>query len=255
MATLHVRNVPPELYERLRLRAEQNGRSIGGQTIVILETMLAAGAAEARIPPSRRRPRKPVSPFEHFTPRARQVVVDAQEEAALMGHESIGTEHLLLALLRETRVAITLEQIGLGLDDARETVRSTVGLGNVVGATELPFSPLAKKAFELSLREALALGREQLGPEHLLLGVLGVQDGLGSKLLRACEPAVERIRMNVLEVAASPSASMRYGVDEFRVVELDGDGDTWEAQLNEAAERGYRLVQIVDRRAVFSRPW
>lgn len=255
MATLHVRNVPDELYERLRLTAEQNGRSIGGETIVILQTMLTGRAPGPRIPLARRRRKPPASPFEHFTPRARQVVVDAQREAAELAHAAIGTEHLLLALLRETATAIALEQFGLGADDVREAVVAAVGRGQAVGAVQRPFSPDAKKAFELALREAIRLGRDQLGPEHLLLGVLAVENGLGARIVQAREPAVERIRMSALEVAASPSASMRYGVDEFRVVELEGGGETWESQLNEAAERGYRLVQIVDRRAIFRRPW
>ena len=255
MATLHVRNVPEELYERLRLTAEHNGRSIGGETIVILQTMLAGAPAEPRLPPARRRRQRPVAAFEHFTARAREVVVHAQEEAAMMGHEAIGTEHLLLALLRETTCAIALEHAGLGLDELREEVLRVVGPGDLVGADQLPFSAGAKRAFELALREALALGRDQLGPEHLLLGVLAVEDGLGAKLVRAQEPALERIRMNVLQVAASPSASLRYGVDEFRVVDLDDEPDDWESQLNATAERGYRLVQIVDRRAIFKRPW
>ena len=255
MATLHVRSVPAELYERLRLTAERNGRSIGGETIVILQTMLEGAPAEPRLPPGRRRRKRPSAAFERFTARAREVVVDAQEEAAMMGHESIGTEHLLLALLRETTCAITLEQAGLALEDGRQEVLRAVGRGNLVGAEQLPFSAPAKQAFELALREALALGRDQLGPEHLLLGVLAVEDGLGAKLVRAREPALERVRMNVLQVAASPSASLRYGVDEFRVVDLDGEPDDWESQLNATGERGYRLVQIVDRRAIFRRPW
>ncbi len=254
MATLHVRNIPDELYEQLRLTSESNGRSIGGETIVILQTMLAGGAPQPRIPPARRRS-KPVSPFEHFSPRAREVVVDAQAEAELLGHEAIGTEHLLLGLLRETKTAIALEHFGLGLEGARRAVVAAVGEGTLMGAPQLPFTAQSKKAFELALRESLRLGQPQLGPEHLLLGVLGVGEGLGAKIVLAHEPALERVRMNVLSIAASPSASMRYGVDEFRVVELEGDQAAWQTQLNETAERAYQLVQIVDRRAIFKRPW
>jgi hypothetical protein len=254
MATLHVRNIPDELYERLRLTSEKNGRSIGGETIVILQTMLAGTLPVPRIPPARRRV-KPSSPLENFSPRARQVVVDAQEEAARLGHESIGTEHFLLALLRETRTAIALEHVGLTLEGAREAVVTAVGEGDLVGAAHLPFSPHAKKALELAVRESIRLSQQTAGPEHLLLGILEVRDGLGAQIVLAHEPSVERIRMNVLQIAASPSASMRYGVDEFRVVELDGDPGQWQSKLNESAELGYELVQIVDRRAIFRRPW
>jgi ATP-dependent Clp protease ATP-binding subunit ClpC len=216
--------------------------------------MLAGGAPRTSLPPLRRRA-KPESPFQHFDPRAREVVVDAQEEAIDLGHEAVGTEHLLLALLRETKTAIALEPFGLGREGARDAVVDIVGEGKLMGATQLPFSAQTKKAFELALRESLRLGCEQLGPEHLLLGVLGVEKGVGARILLAHEPSPGRIRRNVLWVAASPSASMRYGVDEFRVAELEGDHDAWQSQLNEAAERGYQLVQIVDRRAIFKRPW
>ena len=254
VANLHVRNVPDELYEQLRVAAERRGRSIGGETIVILQTMLAGSAPDPAQPVFRRRARRG-SAFQHFSPRAREVVVDAQEESERLGHEVLDTEHLLLGLLRETRTAIALGQLGLTLDVGRAAVVEAVGMGNLVGELQRPFTPLAKKAFELALRESFKLGCEQLGPEHLLLGVLDVPEGVGAKIVRAHEPSVERIRGIVLRVAASPSASTRFGVDEFRVVELAGDSDAWETQLNEAAERGYELVQIVDRRAIFKRPF
>jgi len=254
MASLHVRNVPDELYEQLRVTSERNGRSIGGETIVILQTMLAGTAPAARLPVPRRRTRRG-SAFEHFDARAREVVVDARTEALGLGHAAIGTEHLLLALLRETSTAIALKPLGLTYDGALAAVVDVVGSGQAVGGTQRPFSPLAKKAFELALRESLRLGCDQLGPEHLVLGVLDVESGIGAEIIRMHEPSRERVRMNVLQVAASPSASVRYGVDEFRVVELVGDPGAWESQLNEAAERGYQLVQVVDRRAIFKRPW
>jgi hypothetical protein len=252
VASLHVRNVPDEIYEQLRLTSERNGRSIGGETIVILQTMLAGGAPQPKLPPFRRRTRRG-SAFQHFSPRAREVVVDAQEESARLGHEVLDTEHLLLGLLRETKTAVALEHFGLTLDGARAAVIEAVGEGNLIGELQRPFTPHSKQALELALRESLKLGCEELGPEHLLLGVLDVPEGHGAKIVRAHEPSVERVRMTALRVAASPSASMRYGVDEFRVVELAGEPGEWESQLNAEAERGYQLVQIVDRRAIFKR--
>jgi ATP-dependent Clp protease ATP-binding subunit ClpC len=152
-------------------------------------------------------------------------------------------------------MAIALEHFGLTLDGTRAAVIEAVGRGGLIGELRRPFTPLAKRSFELALRESLKLGCDELGPEHLLLGMLDVPEGVGAKLVRAREPSVERIRMHVLQVAASPSASARYGVDEFRVVELVGDPAEWQSQLNNEAERGYQLVQIVDRRAIFKRPF
>jgi ATP-dependent Clp protease ATP-binding subunit ClpA len=254
MATLHVRNVPDELYERLRAQAERNGRSIGGEVIVMLEAMLASGSlpSQRRI---RRRHRERKEPFEHFSPRAREVVVDASEEARELGHDAIGTEHLLLGLLHETPLAIALGQIGVTLDGAREAVVREAGRGETRSGRQLPFDPAAKKAFEIALRESLRAHCEALDPEHILLGVLDVDDGLGARILAAHEPALDRVRFNVREIVSNPSASLRYGVEQFRIVELEGTPDEWESQLNAAAERGFLLAQIIDRRAIFKRPW
>src|SRR6476469_9569559 len=104
MATLHVRNFPDALYERLRGNAERNGRSIGAETIFLLQSAALAGMT-AGYPATRRRRRgrkQPAAPFEHFSPRARQLVARAHEEARELGSNAIGTEHLLLGLLRDT---------------------------------------------------------------------------------------------------------------------------------------------------------
>jgi ATP-dependent Clp protease ATP-binding subunit ClpA len=254
MATLHVRNVPDELYERLRLQAGRNGRSIGGEIIVMLQTLLVGGGVKSPLRMTRRG-RKAKAPFEHFDPRARLVVLDAREEAQRLGHGAIGTEHLLLGLLRETKTAVALEPIGLDLDAAREAVEQATGRGEESSGAELPFTADAKKAFELALRESLRLGHDSLEPEHILMGVLAVEDGLGARIVAKHEPAAERVRFNVLQAAANPQASLRFGVDQFRVVELEGAPEEWESQLNAAGERGYQLAQIIDRRAIFKRAW
>ena len=254
MATLHVRNVPDELYERLRTQAARNGRSIGGEIIVMLEAMLAGGSPRSQRRMRRgRRERK--EPFEHFSPRAREVVVDASEEARELGHDAIGTGHLLLGLLHETRIVIALGQIGVTLDDVRDAVVREAGRGESRARRQLPFDAAAKKAFEIALRESLRARCEALDPEHILLGVLDVDDALGARILAEYEPALERVRFNVHEIAANPSASLRYGVEQFRIVELEGTPEAWESQLNAAAERGFLLAQIIDRRAIFKRPW
>jgi ATP-dependent Clp protease ATP-binding subunit ClpA len=254
VATLHVRNVPDELYERLRRQAERNGRSIGGEVMVMLQALLTAPTVQPQFG-TRRRRSEPKAPFEHFSPRAREVVLDAREEARRLGHDAIGTEHLLLGLLHEAKVAIAFDAIGLDLDRAREAVERVAGRGETPAEAQLPFNSAAKKAFELALRESLRLRHDSLGPEHILCGVLEVDDALGASIVAEHEPAFDRVRSNVFAIAASSSASLRFGGDQFKVVELDGAPPEWESELNEAAERGYQLVQIIDRRAIFRRPW
>src|SRR5262249_29825572 len=160
--------------------SERNGRSIGGETMVILQTMLAGSAPAPALPVFRRRARRGAA-FEHFNPRAREGVVAAQGGSERLGHAGLDTEPPPVGLLRETKTAVALEQFGLTLDAARAAVIEAVGVGNLVGELQRPFTPLAKKAFELALRESLKLGCEQLGPEHLLLGVLDVPEGVGAK--------------------------------------------------------------------------
>ncbi len=127
--------------------------------------------------------------FERFTDRARQVVVLAQDEARALGHAYIGTEHLLLGLLREEEglAAQALHQLGVSLEAAREQVLAIVGPGEEgAGATgQIPFTPRGKRALELALREALALGHNHIGTEHVLLGLLRQGEGVASKVLHA----------------------------------------------------------------------
>src|SRR5215467_10045627 len=103
--------------------------------------------------------------FERFTDRARRVVVLAQEEARLLKHNYIGTEHLLLGLMREEEglAAQTLQALGLSHEVVRQRVSEIVGPGDAAQSGHIPFTPRAKKALELSLREALALGHDYIG--------------------------------------------------------------------------------------------
>lgn len=214
MATLHVRNVPDELYELLRERAAANGRSIGAETCQLLFERLVAAAGRPRpfpIPGLRRRPVGSPGVFTRFTAEARQAVVNAQEEARALGHDHVGTDHLLLGVLAQTHPA-RVEEV---------RARMTPGAAQTTG--QIPFTPEAKRALELGLRAALAEGAGLIEPRHLLAGIEG----------RAAAPA-----------APDPSV---------RVVLLEGDGEDWERQLNEIAGLGYELVQIVDRRAIFRR--
>src|SRR5438094_3322408 len=110
--------------------------------------------------------------FERFSDRARQVVVDAQDEARTLKHNYIGTEHVLLGLLREQDgvPARVLNTLGVGLEDVREQVARIIGHGDEVPTGQIPFTPRAKKVLELSLRAALSLGHNYIGSEHIPLG-------------------------------------------------------------------------------------
>jgi ATP-dependent Clp protease ATP-binding subunit ClpC len=124
--------------------------------------------------------------FERFTDRARRVVVFAQEEARGLNHNWIGTEHLLLAVIREGQGvgARALESMQVSLDAARQQVESIIGRGQEpVGDGHIPFTPRAKKVLELSLREALQLGHDYIGTEHILLGLIREGDGVAAQVL------------------------------------------------------------------------
>ena len=139
--------------------------------------------------------------FERFTDRARRVVVQAQEESRRLNHNYIGTEHLLLGVLREDEgVAAALAALEVGLDPARELVAEIVGRGRQAPSGHIPFTPRAKKVLELSLREALRLGHPYIGPEHILLGLLTEGQGVAVEVLRVLGAPPERVRAQVLEL-------------------------------------------------------
>ena len=123
--------------------------------------------------------------FERFTGRARQAVVFAQDEARELRHNYIGTEHLLLGLLREEEGvgAQVLGELGVSLDAVRAQVAEIIGRGDVVTTGQIPFTPRAKKVLELSLREALTLGHNYIGTEHVLLGIARENDGVAARIL------------------------------------------------------------------------
>jgi ATP-dependent Clp protease ATP-binding subunit ClpA len=139
--------------------------------------------------------------FERFTDRARRVVVWAQEEARLFDHDYIGTEHLLLGLIREGDgvAAKTLVGMGLTLEDGREDVEARIGRGKEHPKGHIPFTPRAKKVLELSLRQALKLGHDYIGTEHILLGLLEEGQGVGVQiLLTRIEDGIEAVESDVL---------------------------------------------------------
>jgi len=141
--------------------------------------------------------------FERFTEEARHVVVMAQEEARSLGHAYIGTEHILLGLLRvEEELGgdgqRPLEAVGVSMTEARERIARIVGRGEEVTSGQIPFTPRAKKVLELALREALGLGHNWIGPEHVLLGVVREGDGVAYRVLLDLDVDSAAVRDRVL---------------------------------------------------------
>ncbi len=152
--------------------------------------------------------------FERFTTAARQVVVLSQEEARLLDHNYIGTEHLLLGLLHESNgiAAQAIAETPVTLSTARAAVLAAVGRGKKPLKGHIPFTPRAKKVLEKGLREALALRTKHVGTEHLLLGLLEINEGLAVTLLRDAEVDVDALRLRVLSLATAAKADRAAGI-------------------------------------------
>jgi ATP-dependent Clp protease ATP-binding subunit ClpC len=144
--------------------------------------------------------------FERFTERARQVVVLAQEEARILKHNYIGTEHILLGLLREEEglAARVLESLDITVERVRAQVVRIVGSGEEVTSGQIPFTPRAKKVLELALREALSLGHNYIGTEHILLGLVRENEGVAARILLDFDADSEKIRNEVIRMLSGP---------------------------------------------------
>ena len=140
--------------------------------------------------------------FERFTDRARRVVVLAQEEARMLNHNYIGTEHILLGLIKEGEgvAAKGLEALGISLDGVRTQVEEIIGQGQQAPSGHIPFTPRAKKVLELSLREALQLGHNYIGTEHILLGLLREGEGVATQVLVKLGADLNRVRQQVIQL-------------------------------------------------------
>src|SRR5947209_12427443 len=140
--------------------------------------------------------------FERFTERARKVVVLAQEEARHFNHNYIGTEHLLLGLLREDEgvAARALSALNVTLDEVREQVESIVGYGEEGTGGQAPFTPRSKKVLELALREALQLGHNYIGTEHILLGLVRESEGVAARVLSNLGVDPDKVRREVVRM-------------------------------------------------------
>ncbi len=189
--------------------------------------------------------RQPKGMFQRFTDRARRAVHLAQEEARLLRHNYVGTEHLLLGLLYEGEgvAAKTLGSLGISLEAVRAQVEQIIGHGPTTPTGHIPFTPRAKKVLELSLREALQLGHHYIGTEHLLLGLLREGEGVAAQVLARLGADHARVREAVLELLTHQPERAGLLTDECeepnaetRLVRL-----TLPAELVDTAEQ---LVQV-----------
>jgi ATP-dependent Clp protease ATP-binding subunit ClpC len=159
--------------------------------------------------------------FERFTDRARRVIVLAQDEARLLNHNYIGTEHLLLGLLREEDgvAAKALEVLGISLAAARKDVEEIIGQGQAAPTGHIPFTPRAKKILELSLREALTLGHNYIGTEHILLGLVREGEGVAAQVLQKRGADLSRVRQAVIQLLSGyvggAETQPREGIEEM----------------------------------------
>jgi ATP-dependent Clp protease ATP-binding subunit ClpC len=140
--------------------------------------------------------------FERFTDRARRVVVLAQEEARMLNHNYIGTEHILLGLIHEGEgvAAKALDSLNINLDAVRQQVEEIIGQGQAAPTGHIPFTPRAKKVLELSLREALQLGHNYIGTEHILLGLIREGEGVAAQVLQKLGADLNRVRQTVIQL-------------------------------------------------------
>jgi len=173
---------------------------------------------------------QPKGMFQRFTDRARRVVHLAKEEAWLLGHNYVGTEHILLGLLYEGDgvAAHALTSLGVSLDDVRARVEEIIGRGNGPTQPDIPFTPRSRKVLELSLREAMRLGHHYIGTEHILLGLLREGDGVGAQILSELGAEHANVMEGVIDLLNEREQAQR----ETHLVRL-----AMPAELVEAAER------------------
>src|SRR3954452_19647559 len=199
--------------------------------------------------------------FERFTDRARRVVVLAQEEARMLNHNYIGTEHILLGLIHEGEgvAAKALESLSISLDGVREQVQEIIGQGQQAPSGHIPFTPRAKKGLELSLREALQLGHNYIGTEHILLGLIREGEGVAAQVLVKLGADLNLVRQQVIQLlsgyqgrdpdAAEDTPSTSHVLDEFgRDLTQAARNSTLDPVIGRGREIE-RVMQILSRRS------
>jgi ATP-dependent Clp protease ATP-binding subunit ClpC len=188
--------------------------------------------------------------FERFTARARRAVVNAQEEARELNHNYIGTEHLLLGLMREPEsvAARALQELTISQDVVRERVIQIVGRGQQAQSGHIPFTPRAKKVLELSLREALQLSHNYIGTEHILLGLIREGEGVAAQVLVKLGGNLAVVREKVIELVPAAAENV-----EFTERVRPAGAASLEGILGPLAEIGDRLDTIAERLGAIER--
>ena len=171
--------------------------------------------------------------FERFTDRARRVVVLAQEEARLLHHNYIGTEHILLGLIHEGEgvAAKSLESLGISLEAVRNQVEEIIGQGGSSPSGHIPFTPRAKKVLELSLREALQLGHNYIGTEHILLGLIREGEGVAAQVLVKLGADLSRVRQQVIQLLSGYGGPQGSGSPDKATTSPGDRGETGSGSL------------------------
>jgi Clp amino terminal domain, pathogenicity island component/UvrB/uvrC motif len=182
--------------------------------------------------------------FERFTDRARRVVVLAQEEARLLNHDYIGTEHLLLGLIREREgvAAKALESLGVSLEAVRIEVEAIIGRSVSAPGGHIPFTPRTKKVLELSLREAKQLGHNYIGTEHILLGLIREREGVAAQVLVKLGADLPRVRQQVIKLLTGYAAEE--ATARTRLVRMTVPGDLRELEEQLAQVRRQKQAAI-----------
>jgi ATP-dependent Clp protease ATP-binding subunit ClpC len=193
--------------------------------------------------------------FERFTEQARHVVVLAQEEARSLRHDYIGSEHLLLGLLRVGGSATAaLQSVGVGLDQARERVVEIVGGGKEARFGQIPFTPRAKHVLERALREALSAGDDHIGDEHLLLGLLRQTDGVAVEVLSGFGVDTGELASRAREAAAQGIRTGQSSVSIDVLLPLSEPATEVLARATEIArEQGAKKVELSHLREALGR--
>ncbi|HJY97454.1 MAG TPA: Clp protease N-terminal domain-containing protein, partial [Streptosporangiaceae bacterium] len=171
--------------------------------------------------------------FERFTDRARRVVALAQDEARRLNHDYIGTEHILLGLIHEGGgvAAGALESLGISLHVVRQEVEQIIGRGRQAPSGPIPFTPRAKKVLELSLREALQIGHNYIGTEHILLGLIREGDGVAAQVLVKLGADLNRVRPRVIELISGQEPDRRLPQEGVPVADIQARLDAIEDRL------------------------
>ncbi|HSY15629.1 MAG TPA: ATP-dependent Clp protease ATP-binding subunit [Jatrophihabitantaceae bacterium] len=200
--------------------------------------------------------------FERFTDRARRVVVLAQEEARMLNHNYIGTEHILLGLIHEGEgvAAKALESLGISLEAVRQQVEEIIGQGQQAPSGHIPFTPRAKKVLELSLREALQLGHNYIGTEHILLGLIREGEGVAAQVLVKLGADLNRVRQQVIQLLNGYQSKEPVGTASEAAPSTSLVLDQFGRNLTQSAREGKldpvigrekeieRLMQVLSRR-------